>query len=234
MLLRSGKRAGAPGLDTPPEEREKCSSDMTSTGTPGLIDLPEEILNKISQYLKIRDVCVLKRSCKKLHATITPSIMSRLYAQKYYCSDREELKHVMTPTFGPGTILAKRLVSLFSQYHKNDIPDHPVYVGALHRALSNQKYQTTPCIKTLTGHNDCIKGVIQLIDRRLVSYSNDLTLKIWDLTQSGGQKCIKTLTGHSKLFKGVIQLRDGRLVSCADDLTLKIWDIYVQADEMNR
>lgn len=74
---------------------------------------------------------------------------------------------------------------------------------------------------TLEGHTNRVNRIIQLIDGRLVSYSGDTKIKIWD-TISG--RCLMTQEGHTNWVRCIIQLNDGRLVSCSDDKTLRIWD----------
>jgi WD40 repeat protein len=64
--------------------------------------------------------------------------------------------------------------------------------------------------------------MIQLTDGRIVSGSEDETVKIWD-TISGN--CLITLRGHTSYVWRVTQLTDGRLVSASADDTLRIWNI---------
>ena len=79
-------------------------------------------------------------------------------------------------------------------------------------------------MRTLTGHTRCVYTVIQLRDDdRVVSASDDNTLRIWDLATG---TCVSTLTGHTNWVTIVIQLRDDdRLVSGSGDNTLRIWDL---------
>ena len=59
--------------------------------------------------------------------------------------------------------------------------------------------------------------------RRVVSASNDSTLKVWDV-ETG--ECVATLEGHSESVYGVAVLPDGRrVVSASGDNTLKVWDV---------
>ena len=76
-------------------------------------------------------------------------------------------------------------------------------------------------MKTLEGHTNDVRCVIQLTDGRLASCCDDNTIKIWD-TISG--RCLMTLEGHTNYVPFVIQLTDGRLVSGSRDSTIKIWD----------
>jgi hypothetical protein len=64
-----------------------------------------------------------------------------------------------------------------------------------------------------------------LPDGRLISGSQDETLKIWDVAS---QQCLATFTGHTHVVNCLTVLPDGRLVSGSHDKTLKIWDVASQ------
>ena len=73
---------------------------------------------------------------------------------------------------------------------------------------------------TLEGHTKAVMCLVQLNDGRVVSGSDDKTLKIWD-TITGN--CLMTLQGHTSCVLCLAQLNDGRLVSGGDDHTLRIF-----------
>lgn len=81
-----------------------------------------------------------------------------------------------------------------------------------------------PLLRTLTGHTRTINAVTLTLDgRRVVSGSDDGTLKVWDV-ESGIE--LYTLIGHSNKVKAVAMTPDGRrVVSGSTDQTLKVWDI---------
>jgi hypothetical protein len=59
--------------------------------------------------------------------------------------------------------------------------------------------------------------------RRVVSASDDQTLKVWDL-ESG--RALATLEGHADWVNACAVTSDGRrVVSASDDKTLKVWDL---------
>ena len=60
-----------------------------------------------------------------------------------------------------------------------------------------------------------------LPDGRALSVSDDLTLRVWDLTTG---MCFAVLEGHTKWFRGVMPLPDGRIMSWSKDDTLRLWD----------
>ena len=78
-------------------------------------------------------------------------------------------------------------------------------------------------IRTLIGHTDCVDSAAFSPDgSRIVSASNDETVKIWD-TQTG--ECIRTLEGHTSRVHTAAFSPDGsRIVSASNDETVKIWD----------
>ena len=60
------------------------------------------------------------------------------------------------------------------------------------------------------------------IGSKLISCSNDKTIKIWDLETF---ECLKTLNGHSDRVKKIEKLPNNQILSCSSDHTIKLWDI---------
>ena len=73
------------------------------------------------------------------------------------------------------------------------------------------------------GHRaDSARGVLDLSDGRVVSWSSGKELRVWDM-ETG--VCQAVLEGHTSFgVHGASTLLDGRIVSWADDKTLRIWD----------
>jgi WD40 repeat protein len=87
---------------------------------------------------------------------------------------------------------------------------HPVKAGGNARTLEGHGHSVTGCAVTPDG-------------RRMVSASEDGTLKIWEV-QTGRQ--LATLEGHEASVTGCAVTPDGRhVVSASRDRTLKIWEV---------
>ena len=80
----------------------------------------------------------------------------------------------------------------------------------------------TRCLRTLAGHLSWVCAVAVLEGDRIVSASNDKTLKVWSLTSG---ECLQTLTGHSGRVNAVAVLEGDRIVSASRDMTLKVWSL---------
>ncbi len=87
-----------------------------------------------------------------------------------------------------------------------------------------------PLIRTLTGHRDIVLAVAITFDgQRVVSSSDDNTLKVWNLATGEEER---TLIGHSDSVVAVAITFDGqRVVSGSDDNTLKVWNLATGEEE---
>ncbi|XP_074027804.1 F-box and WD-40 domain protein 7 isoform X2 [Leptinotarsa decemlineata] len=74
--------------------------------------------------------------------------------------------------------------------------------------------------KVLKGHDDHVITCLQFCGSRIVSGSDDNTLKVWSATTG---KCLRTLVGHTG---GVwsSQMSGSTIISGSTDRTLKVWD----------
>lgn len=75
--------------------------------------------------------------------------------------------------------------------------------------------------RLLAGHTSYVRGALGSSDGRLLSWSWDRTLRLWD-GQSG--TCQAVLSGHTDFITGALALSDGWLLSWSDDKTLRLWD----------
>jgi WD40 domain-containing protein len=69
------------------------------------------------------------------------------------------------------------------------------------------------------GHRMYVRGAAALSDGRLLSWSDDTTLRLW--TSDGAP--LAELKGHRGRIFGATALSDGRLLSWSDDGTLRLW-----------
>nr|XP_056714738.1 F-box/WD repeat-containing protein 7-like [Euleptes europaea] len=74
--------------------------------------------------------------------------------------------------------------------------------------------------KVLKGHDDHVITCLQFCGNRIVSGSDDNTLKVWSAVTG---ECVQTLVGHTG---GVwsSQMRDNVVISGSTDRTLKVWN----------
>jgi len=78
----------------------------------------------------------------------------------------------------------------------------------------------------LDGHKGMVRGACELDNERILSWSDDKTLRIWD--KKG--HLINTLSGHTDVIIGALLLKNGNILSWAGkyfketDVTLRLWD----------
>ncbi|KAB0792452.1 hypothetical protein PPYR_14411 [Photinus pyralis] len=91
----------------------------------------------------------------------------------------------------------------------------------LHHAIEmNWRSKPIRPPKMLKGHDDHVITCLQFCGNRIVSGSDDNTLKVWSATTG---KCLRTLVGHTG---GVwsSQMAGTVIISGSTDRTLKVWD----------
>ena len=79
----------------------------------------------------------------------------------------------------------------------------------------------SPCLRVLEGHTSSVKGALALPDGRLLSWSDDHTLRLWDGATGAA---LAVLEGHTREVTDALALPDGRLLSWSEDGTLRLWD----------
>ena len=79
------------------------------------------------------------------------------------------------------------------------------------------------CEHKLIGHTDCLYSIIELKDGRIVSASDDKTLKIWKF-EEGNWLCEQTLLNDGYVFTA-IAIKDGQFLICGSGSSINIWEI---------
>lgn len=76
------------------------------------------------------------------------------------------------------------------------------------------------CVKTLKGHRDWVTCMVEIRDGRILSGSEDGTIKLWAMTES---KCLSEFREHEDAVLGLIQFTDTKAVSVSRDKNIKIF-----------
>lgn len=92
----------------------------------------------------------------------------------------------------------------------------PLARGALHSTGSHQAQ-----LRVQLGHAGRVRGALELHDGRILSWSDDGTLRTW-AADSG--RALAVWTGHGSTVYGAAPLSGGRVVSWSADGTLRIWE----------
>lgn len=85
--------------------------------------------------------------------------------------------------------------------------------------------------QVLIGHTDRIRSIAFSRDgHRLVSGSDDKTVRIWDVTRDGptSEQCLRVMTGHQYWIWSVAYSPDStfpRVASGSEDQTIRVWDV---------
>lgn len=77
-------------------------------------------------------------------------------------------------------------------------------------------------LQRFEGHEDWVRGFHVLSESRLLSWSDDATIRIWD--RSSGDELV-LLEGHQEGIRGGFLLEENRWLSWSNDATIRIWDL---------
>ena len=73
-----------------------------------------------------------------------------------------------------------------------------------------------------SGHRSFVNGACLVPDLRLISWSEDGTLRLWRLESNAG--CEAIFTGHHGPVHGALPLNERQVLSWSEDGTLRLWD----------
>jgi WD40 repeat protein len=75
------------------------------------------------------------------------------------------------------------------------------------------------------AHSTMIALVRELSDRRIVTASDDRTIRVWDLSKAGSDGYLQTYEGHTKFIISLLPIAHDRLISGSEDFTVRLWDL---------
>jgi len=163
-------------------------------------DLPRELALHVLKYLPAHDLARASRTCRAWYDA---------------CNDLLLWKRICVSN----SIPLKTFPSIFDRTIEN--PWKRSY--ACHKHLEHvwQHEQPLPEPVISRGHEDFVITCLQFDGKRIVSGSDDNTLKIWSATTG---KCEQTLIGHNG---GVwcSEITDDLIVSGSTDRTIRVWNI---------
>ena len=90
---------------------------------------------------------------------------------------------------------------------------------------SDQTSQTNASYQlaySFQGHTADVRGLLNLSNGNLVTYSDDNTVAVWD--SSNHYTSLYVLKGHTGPVNAVVQLQNGNLASCSEDGTIRVWN----------
>ena len=89
----------------------------------------------------------------------------------------------------------------------------------LRRERRAEKAGVDPCVAVFEGHESYIEGMAIFSDGRILTWSDDGTLRIW--SQTGDEL---TLLLHNHWVGGATILEDDKILSWSGDGTVRLWD----------
>ena len=198
-----------------PEQEKTTHSDTDKVLIP---DLPDEIWALIFKYTTVRETRPLHNTCQRFRAIGLIRDVQRCQVRNLPPESKVAAK---ATTAMP--LMNKRLKEILVRRFGPCFTD---YLPAMQHAIARlHQFVPTVCTHTLTGHTDRVAGIGVLPDGRVLSGSDDTTIKVWDLEKPDGEQCTHTLTGHTSWVRCIGVLPDGRVLSGSDDRTIKVWDL---------
>ncbi|CAG0890764.1 unnamed protein product [Cyprideis torosa] len=178
--------------------------------------LPKELALYVLCFLRPPDLLKASQTCRYWRILAEDNILWREKCQEAGIADWKKVVHERTRV---------RTVSPVSSSGSSavDIPSPSPWKAAflrLTRIETNWRSHPIKRLRVLKGHDDHVITCLQFSGHRIVSGSDDNTLKVWSAITG---KCLRTLTGHTG---GVwsSQMSGSIVVSGSTDRTLKVWD----------
>ncbi|XP_067322478.1 F-box/WD repeat-containing protein 7-like isoform X1 [Anolis sagrei] len=164
--------------------------------------LPKELALYVLSFLEPRDLLRAAQTCRYWRILAEDNL---LWREKCREAGIEE----------PLSVRKRRLLSpgfMYSPWKLAFLRQHCIDM--------NWRSGDTHPPKVLKGHDDHVITCLQFCGNRIVSGSDDNTLKVWSAVTG---ECVQTLVGHTG---GVwsSQMRDNIVISGSTDRTLKVWN----------
>ncbi|KAJ8979655.1 hypothetical protein NQ317_006366 [Molorchus minor] len=163
--------------------------------------LPKELALSVLSFLEPRDLLRAAQTCRSWRFLAEDNL---LWKEKCKQAGIEEIPRKRMSQRSPGPHLS---------------PWKSAYMRQ-HAIEMNWRTKPIRPPKMLKGHDDHVITCLQFCGNRIVSGSDDNTLKVWSATTG---KCQRTLVGHTG---GVwsSQMSGSTIISGSTDRTLKVWD----------
>ncbi|XP_055376278.1 F-box/WD repeat-containing protein 7 [Condylostylus longicornis] len=177
--------------------------------------LPRELALQVLSYLEPKDLLRAAQTCR---------------SWRYLCDDnllwKEKCKAAQITTELKPTkngILTGEALPKRGRAGNMPPISSPWKAAYMRQHIIEMNWRTRPIRdpKILKGHDDHVITCLQFSGNRIVSGSDDNTLKVWSAVTG---KCLRTLVGHTG---GVwsSQMSGNIIISGSTDRTLKVWDM---------
>ncbi|XP_029898131.1 ribosomal RNA-processing protein 8 isoform X4 [Aquila chrysaetos chrysaetos] len=164
--------------------------------------LPKELALYVLSFLEPRDLLRAAQTCRYWRVLAEDNLLWREKCREEGIEEPLNLRkrRLLSPGF-----MYSPWKFAFMRQHKIDM---------------NWRSGELKAPKVLKGHDDHVITCLQFCGNRIVSGSDDNTLKVWSAVTG---ECVQTLVGHTG---GVwsSQMRDSIVISGSTDRTLKVWN----------
>jgi len=164
--------------------------------------LPKELALYVLSYLEPKDLLRAAQTCRYWRVLAEDNLLWREKCREAGLSDCREYPRRRKTTHE----------FIYSPWKAGFMRQHNIEM--------NWRINPVRSPKVLKGHDDHVITCLQFSGNRIVSGSDDNTLKVWSAVTG---KCLRTLSGHTG---GVwsSQMQGNTIVSGSTDRTLKVWN----------